>query len=493
MVHPFKNLPFFSALNTKEYIGIYCSASRLKIAHVQAVFNKKELAHLASHSIAGAAENDLVKIIKRSFDECKAKNPDVLCIIPAQAVITKNIEIPSTEAREIKEIINLQAGRHTPYSREEIIVDYIDLGAYKNSYTKILLVIITANSIKKQLDLLDKAGIKAKRVVFAMEGMACFLQKILQVESNSFPVALIHIDEGWTDFAVIARNKPVFLRNIPIGAECLIQEKEKYEAKFIEELKKSLEAYQSEDIEKMPQLVAVTGATEELTDWQPALQAAFYMPIKYVSYFKSEIITPAFFRQAAGITKKVSFLDVIAPLFAREEIKVELIPEEVRLKASLEERGRELIKTGILIFAIFILIFFLCLSMLYGKNSYVQKLGEKYRQLNQEAQELRKDSDKNDLIKKYVLHHGVSVELLAVLYEIVPIEAELNDIRFEKQGKFLIRGAAASRSTVYDLEDAMRKSKYFTEIKIGQTSSRKEGAKDVIDFEITSSIAARAD
>ncbi len=493
MVNPMKNIPFLSALNTKEYIGIYCSATTLKLAHIKAAFNKIELVHLLSHSIAGAQDNDIVKIIKASFDECKARNPAVFSVIPNHAVITKNIEIPSTDPHEIREIINLQAGRHTPYSREEIIVDYIDLGAYKNSYTKILLVIVTANSVKKHFDLLDKAGIKATHVAFAMEGIAYFLEKILRIESNSFPVALIHIDEGCSDFAVIAKNKPVFLRNIPIGAQALVQEKEKYETKFVEELKKSLEAYQSEDIEKMPQMVVVTGAMEELTGWETALQAAFYVPVKYVPYFRSEIIAPSLFRQAATFTRKVSFLDVIATLFARDEVKVELIPEDLRLKVSLEERGRELIKTGVLTFAIFILIFFLCISILYSKNSYVKKLDVKYRALNQEADALKKDFDKNNLIKNYVLHHGFSVELLVVLYELIPLEAELNDIRFEKQGKFLMRGTAASMSTVFDLGDTMRKSKYFTEIKIGQTSRRKEGPKDVIDFEITSSIAARSD
>ena len=90
MVSFIKRLPFLSpALNAKEYIGIYCSASTLKIAHLKAAFNKKELAHLASQSIAGRSENDIVKIIKASFDECKAKNPYVFTVIPASALITK--------------------------------------------------------------------------------------------------------------------------------------------------------------------------------------------------------------------------------------------------------------------------------------------------------------------------------------------------------------------------------------------------------------------
>ena len=85
-------------------------------------------------------------------------------IVSASLAITKNIEIPSCDHAEIREIISLQSRAGTPpYSREEIIVDYVDLGAYKNSYTKILLVIVARNIVKRHYETLSKAGLKPEK------------------------------------------------------------------------------------------------------------------------------------------------------------------------------------------------------------------------------------------------------------------------------------------------------------------------------------------
>lgn len=482
-----KMIPFSFTRAAGDYIGISLNSNNLKLTHIQSGFNKIELSNIACHAITAMAEGDIVKLLAASFHEMSARHAQVIMIIPSHAVITKNIEIPSTDPREIREIINLQAGRHTPYSREEIIVDYIELGTYKGSYTKILLVIVTAVSVKKLLDIIAKAGIRQERVVFAMEGIACFAQKFLQVETSHNPVTLIHVDESFTDFAVIFKHKPVFLRSIPLGAQHIAGEKEKYEAQFVEELKKSLEAYQSEDIERIPQTIVLIGAVDELSGWEAILEATFHFPVKHIPSFKNIAIAPAAFHKVSSLSSRVSFVDVIAPLAVQAETKVELISEDIKLRLSLEARGSDLMKTGVLTFAAFILIFFLMLSILYFKSSYLKKLDLKYSAFAHEAAALKKDFDKNTLIESYVKTHGYSVELLTGLYELVPLEVALQDVRFEKQGKLQIRGIAESMSTVFLFSDTLKKSKYFTDIRIGSTSRRKEDAKDVTDFEITAS------
>ena len=102
---------------------------------------RKEIVNLATHRIQDLSEEDVAKIIKETFKELQVTRPRVVGVIPSYLTITKNIEVPSRDSQEIREIINLQASRHTPYSREEIIIDYINIGAYKQNYTKVLLAV----------------------------------------------------------------------------------------------------------------------------------------------------------------------------------------------------------------------------------------------------------------------------------------------------------------------------------------------------------------
>lgn len=482
-----KKIPFFPAPARPELVGIEIGSEHLKLIQLKDTLNKKELVNLISRPIAGLPDIEVSKIIKASLEELNLKNPRVVSVIPAHQVITKNIEIPSIDPKEIREIVNLQASRHTPYSREEIIVDYIELGIYKNSYTKILLVIITNAVIKKQFELMAQAGFRPQRVIFAAEALAKFSQKYLRLETDSFPAAIIHIDESHTCFEIAFKSKPFFIRSIPIGVKHLMQEKEKYEVKFIEEIKNSLEAYQSENIEKSPPLIVLTGALEELGAQEELLHNVLCIPVKSIPYFKNLLLSAAVL-SSPSLVKHVSFLDVLASGFLWQELKVDLIPQEAKLRKSLEERAGDLIKTGVLTLAVFALVFFILAGRIYFKSSYLSRLNTKYKAIHQEAEKLEKDFSRNKSIRKYILHQGYSLEILTALYDVIPPGLEFDDIKFDSKGKFSLRGSAESMSSVFSLVDNMGELRYFKNVKLGQTAKRKSGLRDVTDFEVTAAL-----
>lgn len=468
----------------RDLLGLDFASNNLKLAHLRVSLNKKELINIKSRNISGLSDDDIAKVIKTTFNELGAKDCTIINTIPSCSAITKNIEIPSTDPQEIREIINLQAGRHTPYSREDIIVDYIEIGTYKNSYTKILLVIVGRNIVKRQFEILQKAGLRLEKVLFAPESLAWSVANILKLKTDDSPTGIIHLDEGFTDFLIVLRNKPIFIRSIPIGTQHLMREKDLYQMKFVEELKTSFEAYQSEEANKSPQTTVLTGAVEEMGDLEAFLNEALPLPIRRMSYFQNMMLSENVLKSASS-ARNLSFLNVIASLFAWEQMKVDLTPEEIKLRKALEERGRELIKTGILTLTIFILIFSLFISNIYLNSAYLKKLNTKYQPLNEDAKKLERDFSRVGLIKNYISNRGYSLEILTELYNIIPEDLQLNDIRFDSQGKFSIRGTAESMSSVFSFIENMEKSKYFKEVKTKYTSKRKEATKDVTDFEIS--------
>lgn len=482
-----KNLNPLSGMHSEELIGLDLSGSSLKIARGRLTSGRLEIIELLSRNISGVNEEEVSKIIRDYLGGVKAKKLKVINVVPSSLIITKNIEIPSINPQEIREIINLQAGRHTPFSREEIIVDYIEIGTYKRSYTKILLVIVARSAIKKQHLILEKAGFRPEKTLLGSEGIAWASPKILKIDSAIFPVNIIQLDEDSTDFTVVLKNKSIFIRSIPIGAVNLVSEKERYQERFIEEIRKSLEAYQNEDIERPPQAVILTGAVSDLNYLGEVLGESLHLPVRIVSYLGNLTISDKALNAAKGL-RNTSFLSIISGMSAWREIKVDLIPEEIRLKKAIERRGRDLIKTGIFILIIFVLIFFILLSKIYFKNIYLSGLNSRYKSLLPEAQKIEGDFNKVNLIKEYLSKRGYSIEILTEIYDMIPLEIELSDIRFDSDGKFSIRGTADSMSVVYSFIDSMGKSKYFKDAKAKYTTKRKEGMKDVADFEITATL-----
>ncbi len=106
-----------------ERVCIDFSGDNFKFARLQSLSNKKEITDLVIKDIRNLSDSDISKVIRTSLNEAGAKGRNVICTISSHLVMSKNIEVPSRDPKEIQEIINLQSGRYTAYSREEIILD----------------------------------------------------------------------------------------------------------------------------------------------------------------------------------------------------------------------------------------------------------------------------------------------------------------------------------------------------------------------------------
>jgi Tfp pilus assembly protein PilN len=478
----------FTAQKKKEIVVVSLSANSLKIGCLRSAGPKREIQGLFYRDITGVSEADVAKAALEAVVALKLKDPLFLTVIPSPVVITKNIEVPSTNPREIREIISLQAGRHTPYSREEVIVDHIDIGVYKKNYTKILMVIVTSKIIKKQIELLGKAGIAAERIFYAPEMIALAAGKALRLDTNTLPVALLHVDRDSSDFSVVYKARAVFVRSIPLGSLALSKDPEISNPKLCEEVKKSFEAYQAEDIEKNPKVLYLTGSIDKIEG--PGLEDLLKISIKPTPYMKNIALSREVIEYLSE-DKGVSFFDVAASLAYAEDARVNLIPEEVKLKQILRKRGQDLLKMGILFLTILVLVFFMLLSNIYFKSAQVRILDEKLVKLDKQTSALEADFNKISLMREYFSGQGYALDVLGELIDQVPAEIELNEIRYDGKGSFSVKGIADSNSAVYGFVEALSKAAYFRDVRTRYTTKRKEAGQEIVDFEVSSLLQKR--
>ncbi|MDA0577316.1 MAG: hypothetical protein O3B24_04370, partial [Verrucomicrobia bacterium] len=59
--------------------------------------------------------------------------------LPRQLATVRILELPSTNPVEIGDMVELQAGKLTPYTKEEIVADYKIVGPGREGYTKVML------------------------------------------------------------------------------------------------------------------------------------------------------------------------------------------------------------------------------------------------------------------------------------------------------------------------------------------------------------------
>lgn len=467
----------------KEVVCIDLNSDRLKLARAKCLPNKKEITDLVIKDVHGLTGSDVAMVIKNLFKEMGAKGLNVSCVLSSQLVMTKNIEVPSRNSKEIEEIITLQSGRYTPYSREEIIVDYINIGVYKQNYTKVLLVMVPLKVIKNQFEILNEAGLEIDKISISPEAICHVYSRTSKFKAEDTPISIIHINDNSTDFTISFRSKAIFIRNFPIGAKHFLTDREICKEKFTAEVKRSLESYQSEDIERTPNRIILTGATEAIEDIKIVLDETLYIPTEIVLYFDRFSIRKDVLNFASTL-KQTPFLDVISPLLASDELVIDLVPEEIKVKKKLEAKGREIIKMGILIMAVFVLVCGILMGNVHLKSAYLTKLTQKYLSVNQQAQTLERDFARMQIIRNYLSNRGYPLEILSELYSVILPDIYFNNIKFDEKG-ISIRGTSESMSTVFTLVSEMEQSKYFQNVKTKYTTKRKEDDKDLTDFQIT--------
>ncbi len=477
---------------SKEQVGVDLGGNHVKLARVVIHANKKELIDVLHRDVSGLSEEDVSRALKVMMEPFRANMPEVLIAVPAHLVITKNIEIPSTDPREIMAIVNLQASRHTPYSREEIIVDYIHVGTYKQTYSRILLLIASREVIKRQFLIVEKAGFKCSGVLFAPEAIAATLDRFLKLSSHDVPIGSLHVDESSTDFMITSKDKPIFIRSIPVGTQHFFEEKERYHTKFVEEVRGSLEAYEGESVGRAPHMLVLTGAVEATEGLDAMLTETTRVPVHAVPYSRASILSDEMAKKISSV-RHLSFLNVIAAMTAVPPPKVSLVPEEIRLRKDIEDRGRELIKTGIFILSISLVLSMIFISKIYLKGLFLKNLKAKYATVTDEAEKLEKVFGRATTVANYLSTRGYSLEVLSDLVTLAPYDLELADIRYNAQGKFSLGGTADSMSAVFTFVDKMEKSPYFKDVKTKYTTKRKVGKSDVVDFEIGATLEKKID
>ena len=465
---------------TKDYLGFEFDSENLKIAYLKSSVLKKEVIYFVSKNIGGASEEEMIEFIKTQLSRFKIKKVGILYIIPSHLVITRNIEVPSQDPKEIRDIINLQASRHTPYSREEIIVDFIKIGVYRKSYTKILLVIVNRDMVRKQFDILRRAGFEPNKVSFSSEVVVKALASFREGDS---PSGLIHIDSTFTDFCVFLKERVIFVRSIPLGTQHLTTRSQDTQTKFAEEIKESLEVYRSEDIEAYPVRLVLTGAIDEVRDLVDFLNSYLKIPVEVVPYFNYFSISSEA-QRSLSLSKISSFFGVMSPGLVYESIKVDLTPQEARLKRLFEEKSREIIKFGILVLVFFVVICSFFFGKIYLRDIFLKRLNEKFDKLHKEAELLENDFNRLKIIKDYLSRRGYSLEILAEIYKVLPNEIKISELRFDRKGTVSLKGSASSMTAIFTFVEDLNKSEYFKEVETKYTTKRKEKDRDITDFEI---------
>jgi len=482
-------LPFFGSNKTVTILEI--DENWLKAIQAEILPKEKRICRTLVKKISTISEDTLINIIKDVSKELKIDSNHLIVSLPAHFATIRNPEFPSTNAEEIKNMVELQIGKHTPYSTSEIVSDYQIVYTSPDGYSRVTLVIVHRDIINRYFRILEKAGLKTDRITLNSEGALNWYRIAYKNKIENAPLLFIDVDYTTSNLVFILQNKVIFNRVISLGFSQSMEDIDKWHKDFIEEVNRSFYAYQNEMINKEITKIIISGSerlTAKLND--NLLKDSFKLPVEIAGQFKNIYATKEALDLYGGDLKDVSLSSLIGFAFIYNKDSISLLPQEVRMERSMKKRAKGLYFLGILLAFILIVISGIFLEKIYNKESYLNKLKKRTSSIKDRADELEKMMKKIQITKARSDARGSVLNMFYEIYRVISPDIYLSSISFDGKHSVTLRGSSKVMAEVFKFVNELEKSDYFDNVKTKYVSKNLVEGQEIVEFEITCPLSA---
>jgi Tfp pilus assembly PilM family ATPase/Tfp pilus assembly protein PilN len=483
----------FSMKRRKVVVALESSGECLKLAQVQFGAKGKKIVKLVART--AVLQEDLSKTLMGLVEEGFLATDSVLISIPRNLVTVRNLQLPTTDPQELKEMVNLQAVKQTPFLKDEIIADFHVVRSSPEGYTDVILVTTHRSVPNANLKTLDEANLQGEGVRLSSQGVfhTYLLLQGISGDQARDPVAIVDIDSSFSDFMVVEDGQICFTKALSVGpAKLMIDGEggEKEVEKFTEEIQRAVDIYGNEGIGERISKLVMMGAEVDIPGLIPGLRAKLHIPVERISLTDGVEVSPEMLDLPDAQRESLSFSAVLGLAWEPDASLIDLTPPEVRLRESLAQKGKAMTSLGVLVIIILMATTLFVSQQIYSRKQYLEQLNQEVQQTQKEANEVEAMRTKIKLIRDASGSENSSLEILTVLHKNIPADIYLKSINFEAGSHLILKGVAEKMSEVFGFLATLEKQPNFHHVRTKHvTRSTRKGGKGEIDFEMTCLLA----
>ena len=412
--------------------------------------------------------------------------PKDIIIIPRYQVTLRFIEVPSTDSSEIKSMAEFQALKELPYSKEEIITGFRNIGSYKKGFSYIMLAIV-----KRQLveEMMAQRGPKPENIKLETELLYLYLLKKSIVKQDKVSL-VINIQKDYSEIMIIDKTKPVFSRGLTIA--------EKTGKGWLEEINRSLISYRRDrNNREIEEAVVMHSSTLSIENIKPDIEA-FFTPRQKAPPVKAGMNgAGSGFAQAnpaikdATAVKPWSFTSPVNFYEYKEDLnsislplEIDLLPAEYIDKRLSKESARQALVTYFLLFIAVAMLGSFFVFKAHEKNETILALFEKIDRMQNDVGQLNTFLRKTEILKSQKEEGERSINILKECYEFVPQDISLGAMDYDNSGILYCKGTARDMPDVFNFIKALEKSKYFKKVEVKYATKKQMENQEFTDFNI---------
>jgi Tfp pilus assembly PilM family ATPase len=423
--------------------------------------------------LAGA---NLSKTVSKTFAPSHLAGSTVLACIPRQMVNIRMLELPSTDPAEIADMVELQAGKQTPYSRDEVVVDYRLVPDGRPGYTRVMLAIAQNSLLRERFNQIEELGLEVQRMSVSSEGVANWCAAAVAGGPDRTAVVL-DVDSFYSDLAVVAKGALVYTKSIVIGANHLLADYDRWKEKLAREAKQALEACRSEMGELQCDEVILSGAASRIKDFDRFLTESLAVPCRNVDALAQVKEWPLKPSLKDAAFSAVSLTPLIGIALAPSSADFNLCPETVRMRRNLVAKARSLTTLGMLVMTAFFSVSAYATAKYYVEKHRLDRLHAVFSSVQPVVKHVEAMQEIIKAVNKRQNPKLAAINVLEGVQKLVPEEALLDAVDVDLGLlQVTLRGAAVSRQEIRTLINNLEQSPLFRDVKeIGTTTMDANG------------------
>ena len=466
-----------------KIVGIEAGGEWLKIAVIDGAGSSPQISKLSLVPVQDGVDG-LGKVFAGAWKSIKAGKEPIIACLPRQLVTVRMIELPSTDPAEIHDMVDLQVGKQTPYSKDEIVYDYKLVGGTRQGYTTVMLGIAQRSIVRQVFYAFEEAGIEIDRLTFSTEAVAALSARGGKGDACR---AVLDVDSSFSDFIVMKGGCIQFSRSISVGADRLADSDSV--SRLVKDVRSAIEAYRTERSGGAIGSVEVSGVISAV---QPVVKELNEAGLK--CSVKDAVTSLKRAPKADANMKNVSMSSLVGLAAAPGALEFNLVPDSISVRRGLVLKAKSLTAFGSLVMASLV-----CLSLWGSIRGFAlrQDISSMKGDLAAVGQRAEKVADMMGIVRQVRDRKDPGGSPLGALLELRSALSKTGDrikmsgVDFDAAGgTFLFTGMADDTKDIRSFVKALEQSECFADVRESGTASKKVGNERKYSFQVSGGLEA---
>lgn len=455
----------------------------LKLLHVTGA--GRRVTTLMAHPVEGTSDEGILNLLRQA---CAAKGFEpgpVLIANPSHLTTTRLFTLPATHPKEIRDIVELQAEKHTPYAKEEILADFRIIDTDRAGYSRVLLALSHQDIVHRALKLVEGMGWLLDRVGFELEGLVSWFGVVQRDVREGAMV--VELDSEITTLVVLQHHKPYFHRSLGLGVRHLFDDPKEAPVRLAAELQRSLDAFEAEGLNVPVSTIVLTGQATRFPGLQELVQKHLELPTTVVLPFEGCPVAEGA-KTPDDAVDQVSFAGLLGLAIGPSEI--DLTPKALKLHRAFEARAKALMGLGVQAIAALLLLSCLIVGKAYQNERYHARLLREQELVAAQAQELEETLGRLEFVKSWLRRRGQVLEVVSEVNQRTPSAILWDSFTFTAGEGVVLKGVSDEIPTVYDFAAELKRSPLFARVDARRVTKKTVNERDVTEFELVCPLAS---